>query len=235
MSHAHVSLAAALVVATLASGASACIMRDTSNDPPVTWWSIKSPSPEPGFVRQQFYMNVGIFAPVNPLGTPCCLGFGYEGAVILGLVPMAASVVIWDPSAQAVVGQVPEFDPLTLNANTTAGLNDPTQYPAGGNYNWFGFGGLIPAFVPPAIPPNLRFAVCIVIDVPIALDPVLKARWGVLAGGVGDAQFNPIFENNEHAVGAPFGVRPLIPAPGSAVGLLAVGGLLASRRRRMPS
>lgn len=208
--------------------ATACVMDDV-NPHPTSWWFIKEPSPVPGFTRQQFYMNVGIFPPTDPLGTSCVCGFGYSGGVIPGLVPMDASVVIWDPATEQVVGSVPQFDPLGLNGNTTAGFNDTTAYPAGAGYNWIGFGGLIPAFSPPVIPPNFRFAVCIVIDVPNEWDPILKSRWGCLAGGVGDANFNPLFQG-EHAVGDPFACVPL-PAPGAGV-MCVMGGLLACRRRR---
>ena len=212
----------------MAPAASACVM-DPMVPPPPTWWSIKSPSPTPGFVRQQLYMTVGIFPPIVP--TSCVCGFGYGGAAIPDLLPLGASVVIWNPRTEMVEGTVPEFDSLALNANTTAGFNDPLQYPAGADFNWFGFGGLIPAFTPPPPPSGSVFAICIVMDVPVVWDELFKAQIGCVAGGVGDANFNPIFQNDPHAVGNPFGCVVIGPSPGSA-DLLAKGVICAAKRRR---
>lgn len=224
----HTKVVGLLGTWVLSGAASACVMEDPVTPPPPTWWIDKGPSPTPGFTRQALYMNVGLFPPTT--ATTCACGFGYVGpASLTSLLPIDAGVVILDQTTCDVIGTVPQFDPLTPNPITTADLNNPSLYPAGAGSQWFGFSGLIATFTPPTLPPNAVFAICFTIDVPDAIDALFKQGIGCVTGGVGDQDGHPIFQG-EHAVGDPFGCRP-IPTPG-AFALLALGGVIAARRRR---
>lgn len=221
---------AAMVMACgFAVGAQACVMEDTGNPPWPTWSWSKSASPIAGFVRQELYMNVGLFPPAT--STPCVCGFGYTGPTLPGINPLGMQVLTWDLATGTALTPVTAFGAMSFNPGTTAAFNDTGLYPAGAGVNWFGFGGVVTPFSPPVLPPGQQFVVCFQFDVPVALDNLFKQRIGCIAGGVGDENFVPIFQGNPHAVGVPFACVPIIPGPGAAA-MLGLGGLIPLVHRR---
>jgi len=202
--------------------------------PSITWRSIKSPSPLPGYVRQELYMNVGLFGPSNP--TTCACGFGYSGTPLDGLIPLDASLVIYDAGLDQ---QTPYdvFPTLLPSAAATAAFG---QNPGGAGSNWLGFaahGGSVPAIpIGPPLGNNIFLQVCIRIDVPIAVDALLKQRLGGLLGAEAFPDGTPLpfpeFPHGLDPAAPPF--HPdfaQIPAPG-AVALLGMAGSSLVRRRR---
>lgn len=200
--------------------------------PSPTWRWVKGASPIPGFVRQQFYLNIGVFGPATAMN--CACGFAYSGAPISGLNGVGVDTVILDTSTQQVVGTLPGLTGNLLPSTVvTNSLNAVQPGPAG--LNWLGFGGLVNPFNAPILPPNQQFQFCFRIDVPIAVDIALKQRLGWVGGGIADSMGVPIYDPgtfHHFEAFAPDNPDLSVPTPGAAAALAFGGALMVARRRR---
>lgn len=235
------SIVAGLTFATMVGATEACVMHTTpapgnvgTTTPSFDWRVRKAASPIPGFFRQEFYANVGLFGPSSP--TTCACGFGYSGTPLAGLIPIDSSLVVYDSSTDMQVNYT-TFPTLLPNSGATAAFN---ANPGGAGLNWFGFstpGGAVPPIpVGPVLGPNQTLQLCIRFDVPIPIDQIFKARSGCLLGAEADPNGVPLpFPQFPHGLNPndqPFGpLWKTLPTPG-AVPLLGMGLLLLSRRRR---
>ena len=240
----RIAATSALVVAMNTGMSHACVMKPTTSPsnqgttvPSQRWRVNKVPSPVPGFVRQELYLNVGLFGPTSP--TTCACGFGINGT-IPGLVPLDASLVIFDSNTNS---QTPYTTFPTLFPNTGATATFNAVNPAGEGLNWFGFsslGGAVPvinAGNAPVLGPNRTLQLCIRLDVPGAWDGFLKTRVGCVLGAEADNNGVPLpfpaFPHGLDPQAPSFGPEPerIIPTPG-VLAVMSIGGILICRRRR---
>jgi MYXO-CTERM domain-containing protein len=195
------------------------------------WRITTSPSPTPGFTRNQLCLNISVF------GTPTIEGavaaFGYNGTPIAGIVGIGVDTLVFNTVTNVATAIAP-MTPLNPSSTITGIFNDPAQYPAGAGLNWVGFSKVVLPFTAPALGANERYQYCFTLDVPNASQAAFQGRSACVASGVAVAEtlqpvFNPAVTGY---VGQPFG--PLVkdlPAPGAAA-LMGLAGLTAVRRRR---
>ncbi|HMN94886.1 MAG TPA: hypothetical protein PKC43_00890 [Phycisphaerales bacterium] len=239
-----VILAAAIAgAAACAFSSEACMVEDQNAQ--WNWWATtKSMSPlGPDFVRQNFYMGTGLYSnPFNPNNDPanCACAMGFKSPFIAQWVASGlmsnptVGVFGWDGpgGADGFLGtptsEIAPFSEMPFSTSVSAQVTDwwEAQSPGSGIY-WFGFAGIVPAF----IAPNGKVAVCFSFDIHVSIDALFKKNgmWACFAAGEADADLNPIFDPGaDHPFTPIWGAE--IPAPAAIACLLPLA--LGSRRRR---
>lgn len=233
--------AAALFGATASTSALACLVEPPPEDPPWTLWQVtKSDSPlGPDYVRQNLYMNIGIFSSAgNPMNCACGIGItGVGDWTALGLLQVASDsafkVVKWEGDClTGAPGDEVMLQGMGGSFGSKMGFSAPASSSLSGWYgdssvSWFGFtGGPIEV----AGDPDTRYAVCFSFDVHVSIDDMFKdGRKGILAAGVADDNLLPDYDDPFHPVLEISSAA--IPAP-AALALMALAGLSSGRRRR---
>ncbi|MGP1347178.1 MAG: hypothetical protein ACTS3F_11010 [Phycisphaerales bacterium] len=207
-------------------------------EPPKTWQVLG------GEGSIELYVELGtIFPTSTPHACSCGIGLGSAGA------PLPFGVDVNDIRLGILTrtdGQVVGFDPILAfdvmgaDGNSTTGwqngpvIPDPALGSPVPGSTWFGFGGVVGAVDPGTPQANQSFVICFDLKFDPGLLQGTSTTLQIGAGlGVDLGNFAPLFDSGlEHTArySTPVEIE-FVPSPGG-VGVLALGGLFAARRRR---
>jgi hypothetical protein len=220
-------LLAAGMAAAFVGQAGACVMRPPI-DPPRFWVGPLLNNGN-GTYTAAVGSVVGLFPPSITTNCVCGLGLGSaDNPAPFGIGVSNPRVVAVLPG-DTIIFTLDNFNTLAPNANTSSGLGaSPGAAPGA---TWFGFGGVVQPFQPPALPEGGMWKLLFDVTLPESALPSWNQKFpGQLAGGTGDDNFFPIF-TGEHATGYFEPQNNAVPTPMGAT-LLGVAGLGLLRRRR---